>query len=122
MKERELQENIRDTINRTELFWAVIADVKPVWFKGKWISNQATPGLSDLIVFCRKDQRVILIEVKKPGEKLSPNQKKFQELCRLNNVAYDIVTNSLEALRILHFWCRKWGIQDVQLEAILKQL
>lgn len=122
IKERQLQEAIRDAINRTELFWAVIVDVNPVFFKGRWIKNQAKSGMSDLIVFCRRDRRVILLEVKKDSAGLNPNQKEFRRLCQLNNVIYDIVNDSHRALRILQYWSRRWKLRDRTLEAILEQL
>ena len=122
MKERELQEQIRTDINRTELFWAIIADVKPVWFNGRWIKNQATSGLSDIIVFCRKNNQVILIEVKRPKKKLNKNQLEFRRLCQMNNVIYHVVNDSLQALQALQYWCRRWGYRDKTLETILKQL
>lgn len=122
MKERDLQKQIIRDIHQTALFWAVPVDAKPVLFKGKWIKSRAKSGVPDLLVFCRRDYRIILIEIKKPGKKLNPNQEKFRELCRLNNAACDVAHSSIQALSILHFWCRRWGYHDEQLEAILEQL
>ena len=122
MAERQLQKQIEKDINRTELFWAVSVDAKPVWFKGRWIKSRAKSGVSDLLVFCRLDNRIILMEIKQPGKTLTPNQKKFRELCQMNNVIYGVTNSVLGALQNLQYWVQLWGYRDRQLEAILSQM
>lgn len=122
IKERELQEKIRDDVNMTELFRAVIVDVNPVWFDGKWIKNQAASGMSDLLVLCKLGNRAFLLEVKREGKKLTPNQIEFRDMCRENNISYHVVRSSKEALIICQERCARWDYIDRRLEAILVQL
>ena len=123
MKERELQTRIRDSIIlHTELFAPAIIDVKPVWFEGRWIRTQATPGMGDLIVFCTQGNRSFVLEVKRPGKGLNENQVKFRQWCTDNNISYNIAHSVQEALEICQQHCGRWGYIDRRLEAVLAQL
>lgn len=62
-------------------------------------------GAADLILFDRRCRRVGFLEVKRPGEYQSPNQKAFAELATgVWNWPYAVVRSVEDTQAVLHEW------------------
>jgi len=122
-REGGMQEAVRDVVNMTDHFIAEIVDVKPVWYKGKWIANQATPGFADVVILCELDCRVILLEIKTKNGRQNENQKRFQARWEKHGGIYRIARepNHLRAaLEACAEHCRIYGHRDVSLTRLIR--
>ena len=124
--EQELQIDIRDKINLTDIFRAWIVDNNPVPIRdkqGKVIGckkSHADVGLGDLFVQC-PDQRCLWIEVKKgSGQKLDPNQVLFRNKIELFSGKYYQAASVYQALMALEDHCIRFRLTDRTLEALLE--
>ena len=59
-------------------------------------------GMADIMVMT--DKGVMWIEVKKPGEKQSDDQIKFQGICEKHGVSYGVAHSLDEARKLLQYW------------------
>ncbi len=124
--EQELQTSIRNSINLTDIFrsWIVDNNPKPIRDKrGNVIGckkSHADVGLGDLFVQC-PDQRCMWIEVKKgSGQKLDPNQVVFRDKLQSVSGKYYQATSMYQALMALEDHCKRFGLKDRTLEALLE--
>ena len=67
------------------------------WFFRK-MPKHARRGVPDIIVV--KNGTVIFLEVKRPGEKQSPDQVKFQADCEKENTRYHVVMSLDDVIKI----------------------
>ncbi len=124
--EQELQIDIRDKINLTDIFRAWIVDNNPVPIRdkrGKVVGckkSHADVGLGDLFVQC-PDQRCFWIEVKKgSGQKLDPNQVLFRNKIESFSGKYYQAASTYQALMALEDHCKRFRLTDRTLEALLE--
>ena len=68
---------------------------------GRFFSTGLPQGFSDLFGVRRSDGRAIFIEVKKPGERASEEQKKFIKAMKKNGAAAGICHSAEEAIKLV---------------------
>lgn len=60
-------------------------------------------GTPDLVLVSN-DNRIMFIEVKKPGGRLTQAQREFAEECELRNIPHEVVENEDDVLEVLTKW------------------
>lgn len=100
--------------------WLKLVNVDAIWYhvpNGCWRSRAEAgilkamgvmPGVYDLVFNWRSDNGLMIgyVEVKRPGGRLSANEKLFAQLCDKYGISHEMVTDVSDMPRILD----KWGI------------
>ena len=72
--------------------------------QGRLVSMGLKSGVSDLVVWI--GELTVYLEVKAPGGKQSPAQKKFQTRCEESGRSYELVFSLEDALNVLAKYAR----------------
>ena len=100
MTEHDIQTEIRAAVSPwCAIFRANVGKVKTP--DGRWFSTGLPPGFSDLFGVRRRDGKAVFIEVKKPGGKVSPDQRHFIETMRSFGAVAGICYSTEEAITLV---------------------
>lgn len=100
MTEHEIQNEIRAAL--TPLCVIFRANVGTGYTKdGRYFSTGLPKGFSDLFGFRRRDGRAVFVEVKKPGGRVSPEQKHFISSMRNLGAIAGICYSADEAVELV---------------------
>ena len=91
--------------------WAKRMNVGRAKLKGYWVSF-AFKGCSD-IIGQMSDGRFFACEVKRPGEKPTPEQQRFLDQVAVKGVAF-VATNTTDVLTLLNAHTRAEGLMVAQ--------
>lgn len=102
MKEQDIQNQIKDIINRYYgCCWRANAGIFKS-FDCKRIVHGLPKGFPDLFGFRRRDGKMFFLEVKSKKGRRTPEQKRFEEtLNQHDNILYGVAKSLDDALRIL---------------------
>lgn len=100
MIEHDIQNEIRVAVSPwCAIFRANVGRVKTP--DGRWFSTGLPQGFSDLFGVRRRDGKAVFIEVKRPGEKASPEQKKFIKVMKSLGAVAGVCYNTEEAVKLV---------------------
>lgn len=98
--EHDIQNEIRIAVSP----WCVIFRANVGRIKtpdGRWFSTGLPAGFSDLFGVRRRDGRAVFIEVKKPGGRISPEQRHFIEVMRSLGAVAGICRSAEDAVKLV---------------------
>lgn len=100
MIEHDIQNEIRVAVSPwCAIFRANVGKIKTP--DGRWFSTGLPPGFSDLFGVRRRDGKAVFIEVKRPGEKASSEQKHFIKTMRSFGAVAGVCYSAEEAITLV---------------------
>jgi hypothetical protein len=98
--EHDIQNEIRVAVSPyCVIFRANVGTVRTP--DGRYFSTGLPPGFSDLFGVRRRDGRAVFIEVKKPGGRVSPEQKNFIKVMQSLGAIAGVCFSAEEAVRLV---------------------
>jgi hypothetical protein len=100
MTEHDIQNDIRVAVSPyCVIFRANVGTVRTP--DGRYFSTGLPSGFSDLFGVRRRDSRAVFIEVKKPGGRVSPEQKNFIKVMQSVGAIAGVCFSADEAVKLV---------------------